>query len=62
MRFLNLLHRESESENRLNSDENCLYFITRFFKPLPQKIHPACPKKRSTRHNDQCLDVLESIC
>ena len=33
--------------------------------PIAERLaveHPACPKGRSTQHNDSCLDLLESIC
>ena len=36
--------------------------VSNVFRPLLQKIHPVCPQKRSTRHIDPCLDLLESIC
>ena len=53
---------ESESESRFNSEENWFWFITRLLGLYHQKIHPAFPQKlRLTRHNDLCLDLLESI-
>ena len=57
MRFLNLLDFEIESESRFNSDENCFLVYT-----FTKNIQPACPQKRSTRHNDLCWDLLESTC
>ena len=44
------------------NSEDCYWFITRFLYLNHKKIHPTCPQKRSTQHNDLCLDLLKSIC
>ena len=44
------------------NSEDCYWFITRFLYLNHEKIHPTCPQKRSTQHNDLCLDLLKSIC
>ena len=35
------------------------FLFNQIFGPLPQKFHPACPQRRSTLHNDLCLNLLE---
>ena len=43
--FINLLHFESESEKRFNSDEYCFWFVTKFVDPYYMKSIPLALKE-----------------